>query len=421
MQSHLVALADSNSRHIQQVEHEARAVVSSLRAAHQNELSEHNVQVGVLSNSSTQAITTLRSELQSQQSEFRRWATNAEISCRKSDELLVEANERNQAVETTHRQLQLEYSMGMASSSGIASQVQAGLSRFDQVDGKLEALSLKIVESNNRHFAALSESERRQQEALAEIWDTVSQIVHQYRDEVPRGRSHSTATFGDEPDQQQQGEGQPLRNPKVNIDFGQSGSGASGNAGEVPTPTPKVPGGPPHVPPLLIPDAPDAATMLGYRPKEKEEIIVPCLPTPANFRQWKHSVRKAVAAASGDPDEAFTWICQVDEVAMDIDTLSDSGRYKTLDVKLSAALNPILTGDLAKQISALEEQYGAKGKFMKGRQILWKIYYHYRMTHAEGTLYEFQDLLAVKLKGGDLRTFQTDWDLVISGMRQVPE
>ena len=47
---------------------------------------------------------------------------------------------------------------------------------------------------------------------------------------------------------------------------------------------------------------------------------------------------------------------------------------------------------------------------MKGRQLLWKIYRHYQLSHAEGSLLSFEDLLGVKMINNDLRAFQRDWD-----------
>ena len=101
-----------------------------------------------------------------------------------------------------------------------------------------------------------------------------------------------------------------------------------------------------------------------------------------------------------------------------MEQLYESGKYHTLDAKISAAVGKILTGDIARQINVLEEKYGAQGRYMEGRQLLWNIYNHYRLSNAEGSLLEFQDLLAVKLFGGDLRTFQADWDETLAAMKK---
>ena len=84
--------------------------------------------------------------------------------------------------------------------------------------------------------------------------------------------------------------------------------------------------------------------------KEKEVIELPPLPTPPNFKWWRNTVRKAVAAASADPDTAFTWIKEVEKTDISFDELHESGQYRTLDAKLAAAISVILKGDFGKTI-----------------------------------------------------------------------
>ena len=103
------------------------------------------------------------------------------------------------------------------------------------------------------------------------------------------------------------------------------------------------------------------------------------------------------------------------------DELHESGHYRTLDAKLAAAISVILKGDLAKQFNVLDEKYAAIDKIVKGRHMLLKIYQHYHLSHAEGSLYDFTDLMNVRLMNNDLKTFQADWDLILAGMRKVPD
>ena len=49
-----------------------------------------------------------------------------------------------------------------------------------------------------------------------------------------------------------------------------------------------------------------------YRSKEAGSVRIDHLPNVAGFRRWKIHVRKEVAGGSGRPEEAFPWICEVD-------------------------------------------------------------------------------------------------------------
>ena len=82
--------------------------------------------------------------------------------------------------------------------------------------------------------------------------------------------------------------------------------------------------------------------------------------------------------------------------------LQDSGRFPSLDTKLSAGLSKVLAGDISRQVRVAKEALGAKGMLMKGRQVLWLVYQHYKITAEEGAVLDFQDLLAVSLIGSDM-------------------
>ncbi len=101
--------------------------------------------------------------------------------------------------------------------------------------------------------------------------------------------------------------------------------------------------------------------------------------------------------------------------------LYESAPFPTLDAKLGASLTKIMTGEFARQIHILMEESASKGKFLKGRQILLLLYQHYQISEVDGQMLDFQDLLAVHMVGEELRRFMNDWEMILTGMRKLPE
>ena len=56
-----------------------------------------------------------------------------------------------------------------------------------------------------------------------------------------------------------------------------------------------------------------------------------------------------------------------------------------------------------------------------GRQMLFVIMQHYRMTEAGGAIFEMGDLLTVRLHNDNIRSFVHDWERVITCMKVEPE
>ena len=78
-------------------------------------------------------------------------------------------------------------------------------------------------------------------------------------------------------------------------------------------------------------------------------------------------------------------------------------------------------GEFAKRIQVLEEeQLSRTGRYLTGRQLGWHMDQHFRLGDAEGTILDFQDLRAVKLKGDNLAAFQNEWEMTLSGMTHWP-
>ena len=103
-----------------------------------------------------------------------------------------------------------------------------------------------------------------------------------------------------------------------------------------------------------------------------------------------------------------------------LEDLNDSGRFATLDSKVSASLGRNLNGDLGRKINLLEEKAALAGKMLKGRQTLWLIYESYRINDTEGAILEFKDLLTIKVKNENPRQFINDWEMCLIGMKAIP-
>ena len=127
-----------------------------------------------------------------------------------------------------------------------------------------------------------------------------------------------------------------------------------------------------------------------------------------------------IANASMYPTRAFDWYKEIDR-AISIEDLEDSGEFETLDMKIADAFARAISGEFARQISILETELMEKhGKFLKGRQIAWLLNNFFRMSEVEGSILEFEDILNVELRNGNLKQFLYEWDLCIMGMKEPP-
>ena len=91
------------------------------------------------------------------------------------------------------------------------------------------------------------------------------------------------------------------------------------------------------------------------------------------FRNWKLAFRKAVAAASVRPEEAFLWTSQV-EKEKSWEALGDSKGFPELDTLLATEWDRIMQGEFLKQTRIEETNLSKEGKMIKGRQITWLVY-----------------------------------------------
>ena len=160
-----------------------------------------------------------------------------------------------------------------------------------------------------------------------------------------------------------------------------------------------------------------------YKPKvkEAEAITLPEFPNPETYRSWKTATREAVRAASDSPDEAFAWVMKAYDKEASHESLSDPGKFLTLDTKLLAALTKIARGELSREVLIFKETEAAKHKAVRGRQVLYLFDQYFKTNEEVGSLYSVEDLLKVRLLNDDLSTFLGNWDSVMSGLSHTPD
>lgn len=177
----------------------------------------------------------------------------------------------------------------------------------------------------------------------------------------------------------------------------------------------------PHIPPLHgIPPRETAGFTPAARMKEADKVELDSIPTVPKFRSWKAHLRKAIAGASGRPNDAFIWICEIDEAAT-MEELGNSGDFETLDAKLADAFGRILHGELGRQIQIMEDKVAKTTKQMlKGRQIAWIVFERFKLNEEHGYVLDFEDLFNLELKNNNTRAFLNDWEQVYIGLKEIP-
>ena len=170
----------------------------------------------------------------------------------------------------------------------------------------------------------------------------------------------------------------------------------------------------------MAPTAPDPSSEQG-KIKEADTIKLPAFPAAETYRNWRIKTREAVMSASTKPDKAFDWISETWKEDQTVDALREVVPFATLDAKLLSSLTNILTGDFARTIDTFKETEAAKGRYVRGRQVLLKMHQHFSTNIKHGATYALQDLFNVKLKGENLKVFLSNWDQVLAGIQKVPD
>ena len=125
--------------------------------------------------------------------------------------------------------------------------------------------------------------------------------------------------------------------------------------------------------------------------------------TPATFACWKIRFKTEVCNCSQFPTEAMLWIKEVEMVESGDDLKSSCSvrgirmpDFEVLDAKIASALNRIILNSHFKRRVSLEEQQAQKvDRFLRGRQIAYLIYEYFRVTGANDSVENYDDLFTI--------------------------
>ena len=151
-------------------------------------------------------------------------------------------------------------------------------------------------------------------------------------------------------------------------------------------------------------------------------------PTPATFACWKIRFKTEVCTCSQFPMEAMQWIKEV-ELVDSVDELRSSSsargismpNFEVLDARIASALNKIIHNSQFKRRISLEEQKAQKeDRFLRGRQIAYSIYDHFRVTGSHDSVENYTDLFTIVLRNDDIQEFDSKWDGILLSMTKIP-
>ena len=152
------------------------------------------------------------------------------------------------------------------------------------------------------------------------------------------------------------------------------------------------------------------------------------VPTPATFACWKIRFKTEVCTCSQFLKEAMRWIKEVELVdSVDEFRTSSSTRgismpnFEVLDAKIASALNKIIHSSHFKRRISLEKQKSQKeDHFLRGRQIAYLIYDHFRVTGSHDSVENYTDLFTIVLQNDDIQEFDSKWDGILLSMTKIP-
>ena len=127
--------------------------------------------------------------------------------------------------------------------------------------------------------------------------------------------------------------------------------------------------------------------------KEAERIRVTAWPKPSNYRQWRMNLIDEIVAASARPKRAIEWILEVRTPGIAHDDLAEPcDDMATLDAKLSSALAHIAPAEVQRTLQTKKIDAMKENRMIAGRQILFLIDQHFRMSEMDGGVYDTEHL-----------------------------
>ena len=122
------------------------------------------------------------------------------------------------------------------------------------------------------------------------------------------------------------------------------------------------------------------------------------------------------------------WIKEV-ELVDSVDELRSSSstrgismpNFEVLDAWIASAMNKIIHNSQFKRRISLEEQQAQKqDSFLRGRQIAYLIYDHFRVTGTDSSVETYTDLFTIAVRNGDIQEFDSKWDGILLSMTKIP-
>ena len=96
-------------------------------------------------------------------------------------------------------------------------------------------------------------------------------------------------------------------------------------------------------------------------------------------------------------------------------------KYEVLDARIASALSKIIHNSQFKRRISLEEQKAQKqDRFLRGRQIAYLIYDHFRVTGTHDSVEHHADLFTAGLRNDDIQEFDSKWDGILLSMTKIP-
>ena len=95
--------------------------------------------------------------------------------------------------------------------------------------------------------------------------------------------------------------------------------------------------------------------------------------------------------------------------------------FEVLDARIESALNRIIHNSHFKRRVSLEEQKAQKeDRFLRGTQIAYLIYDHFRVTRIHDSVENYADLFTISLRNDDIKEFDSKGDGILLSMTKIP-
>ena len=136
---------------------------------------------------------------------------------------------------------------------------------------------------------------------------------------------------------------------------------------------------------------------------------------PATFACGKIGFKTEVCTCSQFPTEAMLWIKEVEMVHSVNEIRSSSStrgismpNFEVLDARIASALNRIIhTSHFKRRISLEEQKAQQEDRFLRGRQIVYLICDHFRVTGTNDSVENYTDLFTIVLRNDDIQEFDS--------------